>query len=97
MIHRLQAACVKSDKEEESKKSEALSDQLREDPEYLEHFRRLIIHLDMDAYYAQVEMKQHNIDIDVSGFLITLFLRNLLPCSSGTQSSHSTMSPRSQG
>jgi hypothetical protein len=77
VIHRLQAACVKSDKEEESKKSEAASDQLREDPEYLEHFRRLIIHLDMDAYYAQVEMKQHNIDIDVSGFLITLFLRNL--------------------
>ena len=29
----------------------------------LEHFNRLIIHLDMDAYYAQVEMKQHNIDL----------------------------------
>ncbi len=28
----------------------------------LDHFNRLIIHLDMDAYYAQVEMKQHNID-----------------------------------
>ena len=25
-------------------------------------FSRLIIHLDMDAYYAQVEMKSHNID-----------------------------------
>ena len=23
----------------------------------LDHFSRLIIHLDMDAYYAQVEMK----------------------------------------
>jgi hypothetical protein len=23
----------------------------------LDHFNRLIIHLDMDAYYAQVEMK----------------------------------------
>ncbi|TNV81729.1 hypothetical protein FGO68_gene10056 [Halteria grandinella] len=29
----------------------------------LEHFERLIVHLDMDAYYAQVEMKYHNIDI----------------------------------
>lgn len=28
----------------------------------LDHFNRLIIHLDMDAYYAQVEMKQHKID-----------------------------------
>ena len=73
MVHRLQAACVKSDKEEEEfKMTEAPSSgKLREDPGYLEHFRRLIIHLDMDAYYAQVEMKQHNIDIDVSGLLMT--------------------------
>ena len=33
--------------------------------DYLSHFNRLIIHLDMDAYYAQVEMKKHNIDLDV--------------------------------
>lgn len=28
-------------------------------------FDRFIIHLDMDAYYAQVEMKKHNLDLTV--------------------------------
>ena len=32
--------------------------------EVLKHFQRLIIHVDMDAYYAQVEMKKHGIPED---------------------------------
>jgi len=38
--------------EEEEKKVCELNSEVN-----LEHFNRLIIHLDMDAYYAQVEMK----------------------------------------
>lgn len=47
-----------AEKEEEKKLCEQISEV------NLDHFNRLIIHLDMDAYYAQVEMKQHNIDPD---------------------------------
>lgn len=51
----------------------------------LEFNDRYIIHLDMDCYYAQVEMKRHNIDQNVNLYPFCLILNRLhLQYSNGT-------------
>ena len=30
----------------------------------IDHFHRIVVHIDMDCYYAQCEMKNHNISKD---------------------------------
>jgi len=49
---------------EESKKAIDEMDINAQHNKYAPIFDRLIIHVDMDAYYAQVEMKKHGIKED---------------------------------